>query len=182
MAETVFFTSDTHFGHKNITWLGRGRPFDDADAMTEGLVERWNERVHKGDRIYHLGDFSFMNKDRTQEVIHRLNGNIHVIRGNHDSGLDRFADQFASYQSYKEIKMGEQRLVLFHFPILSWHKAHQGSWHLHGHCHGNLPEDPNIPRIDVGVDCTNYAPISYEEVSELLTGRTWIPVDHHDAE
>lgn len=182
MSEEVFFTSDTHFGHKNICWLGRGRPFADADEMTEGLIERWNDRVSSGDRIYHLGDFSFMNKTRTAEVVSRLKGQIHVVRGNHDSGLDRFAGSFASYGAYKEIKMGEQRLVLFHFPILSWHQAHKGSWHLHGHCHGNLPEDPAIPRMDVGVDCTDYAPIHYDEVAAHLSGREWVPVDHHEAE
>ena len=183
MAERIFFTSDTHFGHANITTLGRGRPFASAEEMTEALVARWNERVKRSDRIYHLGDFSFLARARTLEILDRLRGEIHLVRGNHDRILDApvVARRFASYQDYKELAVGGQRLVLFHYPILSWHGAHKGSWHLHGHCHGTLCEDPTVARMDVGVDCTGYAPISFEEVSERLAGRRWVPVDHHGA-
>lgn len=179
MSESIFFTSDTHFDHKNIVWLGKGRPWDDALDMTEGLIENWNERVRRGDRVYHLGDFAFANKARTAEILKRLNGQIHFVRGNHDSGMDRFAGSFASYQSYKEIKVGEQRICLLHFPMLTWHKIHHGSWHLHGHCHGLLQFNDGAPRMDVGVDPNNYYPVAYEEVAERMTGREFTPYDHH---
>ncbi|MDA8313975.1 MAG: metallophosphoesterase family protein [Actinomycetota bacterium] len=182
MAENVFFTADTHFGHERLLTLGRGRPFSSAEAMTEALVERWNERVRRNDRIYHLGDLSFLNRGRTEQVLSRLNGQIHVVRGNHDHTLDRLQGRFASYQQYKEIKVGTRRLVLFHFPVLSWHHANRGAWHLHGHCHGTLAEDPAVPRMDVGVDCTGFAPISFEEVAGHLSGREWRPIDHHRSE
>lgn len=179
--ENVWFTSDTHFYHKNIVVIGKGRPWDDSDAMNEGLVEGWNASVARSDRVYHLGDFSFGNKAQTDEVIRRLNGQIHVVRGNHDSGLDRFADRFASYQTYKEIKLNEQRLVLFHYPIHSWHNAHHGALHLHGHCHGGLP-DNGSPRMDVGVDTHDYTPWHADEVFDRLLPRvgSWLPGDYHD--
>ena len=181
MAENIFFTADTHFGHERLLTLGAGRPFACAEEMTEALIERWNARVRRSDRIYHLGDFSFLPQSDTATVIDRLNGQLHVIQGNHDRTLDsgHIQRRLASYQQYKELRIGTQRLVLFHFPVLSWHHAHRGSWHLHGHCHGTLPEDPAIPRMDVGVDCTGFAPISFEEVAERLSGREWTPVDHH---
>lgn len=178
MSETVWFTADTHFGHKNIVWLGNGRPWDSWEEMTEGLVENWNANVKRTDRIYHLGDFSFLPKPKTVELIKRLNGQIHMVRGNHDGGLDSLAPMFASYQQYKEIKVGAQRLVLFHFPMLSWHKVHSGSWHLHGHCHGLLKRS-NGPMMDVGVDPNGYRPITYEEVAERLAEATWEAVDGH---
>ena len=31
----------------------------------------------------------------------------------------------------------------------------------------------------VGVDCTGFAPIAFEEVAERLSGRAWAPLDHH---
>ena len=183
MGETIFFTSDTHFGHERITVLGRGRPFGDAEEMTEALVARWNERVTRSDRVYHLGDFSFLGQAGTLAVVARLRGRIHLIRGNHDRVLDApaFAARFESRQDYKELSAGGQRLVLFHYPIASWNGAHKGSWHLHGHCHGSLAEDPAVARMDVGVDCTGYAPVSFEEVSERLAGRGWVAPDHHGA-
>lgn len=182
MPETVWFTSDTHFYHKKIVELGAGRPWPDADAMTEGLIERWNERVKPTDRIYHLGDFSFGNRDQTTEVLRRLRGNIHIIRGNHDSTLDSVVrahpELVESYQQYKEIKIAGQRLVLFHFPILSWHDVHHDSWHLHGHCHGQLRFEGGA-MLDVGVDVHGYAPVSYERIYDLLTGVEPVFFDHH---
>lgn len=183
MSEDIYFTSDTHFGHKNIVHIGRGRPWDDVEAMNEGLIERWNDRVRKQDRIYHLGDFSFANREITEGILRRLNGHIHLICGNHDRVLDGLlkgdtSGLVASYQDYKEIKVGDQRIVMFHFPILSWHQAHYGSWHLHGHCHGNLDFD-NGPMLDVGVDVHGFAPLSYDEVAVRLDRLRYQGRDHH---
>lgn len=178
----ILFTSDTHFWHKNIVHIGDGRPWPDSDTMTEALVENWNNTVGKTDRIYHLGDFSFGNRDQTLSVLQRLNGHKHLLRGNHDSTLDTVVRQnphlVESYDHYKEIKVAGQRLVLFHYPIVSWHDVHHGSWHLHGHCHGQLRFD-NGPMMDVGVDVTDYRPISYDEVAAKLSVIEPIYRDHH---
>lgn len=182
MPQTIFFTADTHFHHYNMAVRFRQGGWTDTEGMTETLIQNWNEKVKMGDRVYHLGDFSFGNRDQCQEVLTRLNGLIHVIRGNHDQTLDRVVrdnpELVESYDPYKEIKIGTQRLVLFHFPILSWHQMHYGSWHLHGHCHGNLKFD-NGPMLDVGVDCHDFAPIAYEEVQDLLRDRKVPSHDHH---
>ena len=173
----IFFTADTHFGHKRSLTLDAGSSISSAEEIDELLIERWNERVGLSDNIYHLGDFSFRSRERTERIIDRLNGRIHLVRGNHDQTLDSIQYRFASFQQYQEIRVGTQLLALFHFPILSWHHADRGAWHLHGHCHGELAEDPAIPRMDVGVDCTDFAPIAYEEVAERLAGRVWTPAD-----
>ncbi len=36
---------------------------------------------------------------------------------------------------YKEIKIGEEKVVLFHYPIKDWNGKDHGSIHLHGHTH-----------------------------------------------
>lgn len=152
------------------------------EAMNEALVENHNATVSKSDLIYHLGDFSWANAAKTEEVLRRLNGSIHLIKGNHDGSLAtvvrRNPKLVASFQSYKEIRVGQQRLVLFHFPILSWHQVHYGSWHLHGHCHGNLEFD-NGPMLDVGVDVHSFRPIEFDEVATLIKDRSPRLWDHH---
>lgn len=77
-----------------------------------------------------------------------------------------------------EFKKWVQPIILCHFPILSWDNMSHGSWHLHGHCHGSLP-DTGVKRIDVGVDCHNWYPISLEQVTKLMALRAVKPVDHH---
>jgi calcineurin-like phosphoesterase family protein len=57
----------------------------------------------------------------------------------------------------------------------SWDKAFHGSWHLYGHVHGRLmEEDAGNPRLlarDVGVDATNYRPLSFAEIAEYMAHR-----------
>jgi calcineurin-like phosphoesterase family protein len=43
---------------------------------------------------------------------------------------------------------------------------HHGAWHLYGHSHGALP--PYGKSFDVGVDCWNYKPVSFEQVQEKM--------------
>ncbi len=57
---SLYFTSDTHFGHKNIIQTCN-RPFASVDEMDEAMVARWNQRVGPDDTVFHLGDFCFRN-------------------------------------------------------------------------------------------------------------------------
>ena len=59
----IWFTSDTHFGHKNILKFCK-RPWDTVEEMVEGLIQNWNRVVGKDDLIFHLGDFAFATNGR----------------------------------------------------------------------------------------------------------------------
>jgi calcineurin-like phosphoesterase family protein len=52
--------------------------------------------------------------------------------------------------------------VLFHYPIEEWDNVRHGAMHLHGHVHARLP--PTRQRLDFGVDCWDFAPVSLREV------------------
>lgn len=180
MSQDIFFWSDPHWFHDRILEF-TDRPFDSLEEMNDTLIYNWNSRIRKHDHAYLLGDVCFGNRQETEQLIGRLNGRIHIVRGNHDYSLDRFSYLFESYDDYKEISIGGQKICLFHFPIESWHGALRGSWHLHGHCHGSL-DSPNGPRLDVGVDSVGLFPISFEEVRERVGDKIWTPVDHHGEE
>lgn len=202
----IYFTADTHFYHYNIVdlcgrdigkagWMNR----DDVVArMNEVLIARWNNYVRPEDTIYHLGDFAFCGKTRAQEVLEQLNGKKIWILGNHDYSLaDKVGVYFDEIYDYRVIRVHEKyqdddgewrqfhrKIVLCHFPIESWDGMGHGSWHLHGHCHGNLRNQRGL-RMDVGVDTNNLAPYSLDEITKVLTMRSVVlsndyqTPDHH---
>ena len=83
---SIFFTSDTHFGHEGII-RHISRPFPDSFTMDGELVRRWNSVVRPGDTVYHLGDLSFKGVGYTAHILEQLNGDIHWVLGNHDKAL-----------------------------------------------------------------------------------------------
>lgn len=178
----LFFTSDTHFSHAKIIEYCN-RPFTTADEMDEVLVANWNARVSPSDQIWHLGDFAFSDPTKTNDILKRLNGHKHFIKGNHDKVFRKnewLFNHFETVADYKEIKWNSQKIVLTHYPLLTWNGAHHGSWSLSGHCHSscNWYHDQTTS-YDVGVDNNNYVPISFEEVQTLMLNKTYKKVDHH---
>ena len=65
--------------------------------------------------------------------------------------------------------------ILLHYAMKIWRSSFRGTWHLYGHSHGSLPDDPNSLSFDVGVDCHDYYPISYKEVKAIMAKKTWTP-------
>ncbi len=183
----IFFTSDTHFNHSNIIKYC-GRPFADCNHMEEGLIERWNEVVKPEDDVYHLGDFAFCGTNKALEILHQLNGRIFLIRGNHDNFSQEVRDQFEWVKDYYRLTVKNffggkteynARIVLCHYPIESWDGMSHGSWHLHGHCHGSLKRNNLGKRLDVGVDCHHYYPLSFLEVYDIMASRNFQTTDGH---
>lgn len=171
MAKT-FFTSDTHFGHARIIDYVN-RPFHDVYHMDAELIERWNNTVRPEDTVYHLGDFALGTvANREHSGAWALNGTIHFIEGNHDSrarDIQSRTKRFASYKLMDEIEIEGQRIVLCHYALRTWHHEAKGVWHLYGHSHGQLPGYGKS--LDVGVDCWNFRPLSFEELKALMEVR-----------
>jgi len=167
--KNIWFTSDTHYGHKNIckatsSWDNKDtytRDFKDVPAMNDFMVNSINELVMPDDILFHLGDWVMGGYDNIWRFRKRLNVNeIHLILGNHDQHikknkvfqtlddtaiLDQFGDSaknmFTTIQDYLEIRVDGQLIVMSHFPMASWNELDRGSWMLHGHTHGMLFND-----------------------------------------
>lgn len=186
---TTWFTSDTHFGHRRLAELRGITPregYQLVSEMNQTIVNSWNTHVKKGDTVYHLGDFSFQNWRDVPLQRAALNGQIHLIAGNHDKPYRKkaeFRDLFVQIVDYHELKVDSKlleagKIVLMHYPLQVWNKSHYGSIHLHGHSHGSCP--PLGRRMDVGVDTRpGLAPWSLEEVLELLSASPPHQADHH---
>ena len=193
----IWFTSDTHFGHANIIrfvprpWLREG---DEVNGrwvnkkvaqercleMDDALIANWNERVKRGDIVYHAGDFAFCgSSEEIQRYLDRLNGTVFLVYGNHDKKNLCRKVKFAWQGERKTVKVGNQRIIVDHYAGRVWDKSHHGTWQLYGHSHGSLPEDYTSKSFDIGVDCHDYKPLNFEEVREIMKRYTFQPVDHH---
>lgn len=173
----IWFTADTHFGHRNICKYAN-RPFASIEDMDEAILQNINADVRPDDTLYHLGDFAFGRHRYYRERI--ACKNIVLVLGNHDRHIIEDRDGlFSSVHTLKEIKAGEQSIVLCHYAMRVWNKSHHGAWHLYGHSHGSLPDDPNSLSFDVGVDCTDFRPFDLADVARVMKTKTYRPVDHH---
>lgn len=188
-----WFTSDTHFGHKKIALI---RGFADADEMDNTLVANWNRQVAPSDTVFHLGDLSFMKTEPTLEVLKRLNGKIKLVPGNHDDpkmmaqAASRLGERFAILPPLATVKLSiaqpdgtseVERLVLCHFPMMTWNRSHFGVPHLHGHSHGSMRYPNPAAKIhDVGVDPNGLAPVSLDEILRIMSNKTIVSWDRHE--
>jgi calcineurin-like phosphoesterase family protein len=168
--KNVYFTADTHFGHKNIIKFCN-RPYDSVEEMDEGLIAAWNSIVKKTDVVWHLGDFSFYNSTKSAEILKRLNGTKALIKGNHDSQQAAWwFELWDAVYDYYEFRENKIRYKLFHYPIEEW----ANGIHYHGHSHGNMSRAiiPKPNRIDVGIDAFpdiyKYAPVHFDTLLEMI--------------
>ncbi|QJI52457.1 metallophosphatase [Psychrobacillus phage Perkons] len=173
---TIWFTSDSHFFHKNILSF-ENRPFDSVEEMNEGLVKAWNNVVNKTDQVYHLGDFVFHKYDNWVEILSQLNGEIVLCRGNHDDSkvVERLVNE-GYFKEYHEvgtyIKHNKHQMWLTHYPMDIGNRSRK--WSISGHIHST----PNKMLNQVNIGCDSQLvkllnkpfgqPISLEELTDYL--------------
>lgn len=184
----ILFTSDHHFFHKNVIKYSK-RPFSSVEEMNEVMIEKWNEKVNTEDVVYHLGDISLGNKHQTEYILGRLNGRIHLITGNHEHSSIKNKWRFESINGILHIKVpdsdvngGNQKITLCHYSLQVWKDSHYGSWCLYGHSHCSLAERKGFKSCDVGVDCWNFYPVTYDELKNKFSDKFYDyykPIDHH---
>jgi len=166
---TTWFSADFHLGHQNIIRYC-GRPFQTTGEMDAVILDRLNSSVKQNDVLYFLGDFCLGSADRVRHYRDRIRcRNIHVIEGNHDRVARRLTGVFLSWEKLAEIHVGQQRIVLCHYAMRVWHHRGRGVWHLYGHSHGKLPDDPASLSMDVGVDTHNFYPWQIGEIESIMT-------------
>ena len=185
----IFFTADTHFGHANIIKHCR-RPFASVEEMDAALIGRVNAVVGADDWLYHLGDFSFRSGDPGAYRARIRCKNLVLILGNHDPAFadgtarPEFASLFKAVHNLVKVNVQidgrAQLIVLCHYAMRIWDRSHHGAWHLYGHSHGSLSDDPHSLSWDVGVDTNAFSPLSVPQLAAIMARKRFVPIDHHD--
>jgi calcineurin-like phosphoesterase family protein len=179
--DKVFFTSDTHFYHKNIIKYCN-RPFDSVEQMNETLITNWNNTVPLDGVVILMGDFAFAGGDKIKAILKQLNGHKYLFLGNHDHQIN-FPREYPYFESVEEQgvirvegdpEIPTQDIFCNHYPMISWDGAHRGTWQCFGHIHTckekNMIKEIQSPnQYDVGVDFNDYTPVSFQKLKEIIT-------------
>ena len=190
----IWFTADLHLGHGNIIKYCN-RPFlsdsereqamhdrcggwnvscQTVQSHDDALIDAINERVAEMDVLWVVGDFSLAPLEQATAYRDRIRcREVNLVWGNHD--LPSYKDIFQRTMEQGMIKHQGQKIWLNHYPMRSWDKSFHGAWHLYGHVHGRLQEEdaanPRLLARDVGVEVTDYRPLSFEEVADYMAPR-----------
>lgn len=192
----IWFTSDLHFGHKNIIKFCN-RPWETTEEMDEALITNWNSVVGEKDIVFDLGDFAFATNGRWKDILQRLNGKHYLILGNHDVTRwpgDKTMELFDRVEQQMIIYIDNRCIYLNHYPYLcyggSWKNPEHAVWQLHGHVHtcpnSSGADDKRMIykfpyQYDVGVDNNNYVPVSWNQVKEHINKQVleWENTEKH---
>lgn len=186
---TIWFTSDLHFGHKNMCAEGLNfcdRPFATVAEMNEALVTYWNETVGEHDTVYVLGDLAMGKIDDSLAWAAQLKGYKRLLPGNHDrcwvgngakheKWIKPYADAGFPVTTEDHIVHIGRWFDLSHFPYSGdsededrypeFRPEDKGEWLLHGHIHDMWVRKDRM--INVGTDVWNYRPVSIDDLVEM---------------
>lgn len=174
----IWYTADTHLNHENIIRFC-DRPFRTARHMDDVLVANLVAKVGPKDDLYVVGDFAFAREEDRLYILSRFEqvpGRKHLVTGNHDRAWARELP-WASVSNLIELKDGGERVVLCHYPMITWNGARRGALQLFGHVHGNWRGSRNS--VNVGVDVWGFAPVTLKEAQRRAAT---LPVNLHWAD
>lgn len=175
---SIFMVSDTHFGHnKNFIFEPRG--FTTIEEHDETIIQNWNSVVKPEDEVFHLGDVFLVDNGHGMECLNRLNGHIHIIRGNHDS--ETRLELFKTSPNVVEVCDGKFfhfkkfHFFLSHFPCLTSNldidkPLFARTLNLCGHSHtqDSFADWDKGTIFHVELDTNNCFPWNVEEIIELM--------------
>jgi calcineurin-like phosphoesterase family protein len=167
----IHFIADLHSSHPKIVDICN-RPVSKEEHDEWLLKEVYNKYVDKKDEVYILGDVSLHNRKEAQKFVARMNGNKHLILGNHDKSVDHLGNwcEITQIKDFSYSRFGLNiHIVLCHYCLASYNRQIHGSWHLFGHSHCRPVEGQPKMSFDVGIDRIGFwRPYNLYEVCKIM--------------
>lgn len=168
----TWVTSDWHMAHAK-PFIYESRGFTLSHQHDEAVILNHNSVVRPNDIVWFLGD-AMLGPDQEYglECISRLNGQIHMIRGNHDT--DQKVAKYLTLPNVVQaglwanmIKKGKFSLYLSHFPchVGDPMLSKNGLWNLAGHTHSKDKfENGMFKCYNVALDAHNCFPCLLDDI------------------
>lgn len=195
--DKVFFTSDLHLGHKNISQDNVWDRVDTADnlrpwtvnEMDKYIIQHINDVVPYDGVLVHGGDWSFGGQDNIAKYRKQLAvDTIISATGNHDhwqkqNGWSHYGFHPVS-GDIVYLNICGQLICLTHYALRTWMQQHKGVWNLYGHSHGSLKDDVQQKSLDIGFDTClyghqKYTLYSFDELNSIMQTKETQIIDHH---
>ena len=127
--------------------------------MTDKMIEKWNAVVEPEDTVIHGGDFALGPKQLQTETFNRLNGQKHLVLGNHDGSVSRMKSiGFLSVQKF----WMEDCILVWHDPATVPPELYESCRiFLYGHVHSKSI-DLLAKSRNISTEVLNYTPILKE--------------------
>ena len=140
--------------------------------MDKKIIQNWNNRVSPDDTVLHLGDFCFKNSEggkpgegttkRAKHYLDQLNGNIIVVKGNHDGN-----NSMRTIINHMVIEYAGEEMFLCHDPD-DFSQSYKINLVGHVHTSWKIKKIGRTILVNVGVDAWNYMPINIQEIFKLI--------------
>lgn len=137
--------------------------------MNEALITNYNELVCNTDEVWFLGDLAMLNAGnvhKLETVINRLNGQKHLVLGNHDEYRPFTYVNMGFHTVHTAVKVEEFWLV--HDPAPAG--VYRDKQFLCGHVHQLFLRQGNA--LNVGVDVWDFRPVHIETIREFIKDET----------
>ena len=164
----TFVTSDHHFRDWKNCPLHEGSEEEESQH-----IALWNSVVGKDDLVLYVGDFyeSVLVTCKggvadLQDLLGKLNGQIVLIKGNHDK-MDDSVYRLAFKDVVLEMRIEEANLLLTHVPDRA--KLHPGERKIYGHEHrGYVPLPTTSDSICVCAKWHGWKPITLADALRIM--------------
>lgn len=165
----IWFTADTHFGHRKIPFYAKRKfcldkkelneleeiwnkktfsndyvpSWASISRMDDHLIKKINDYVKKEDVLFHLGDFCWNKKSKIAETAKKYREKINcnnIFLIMGNHDYPEIKNFFNDCYDIHDLKINSKHIVLSHYCMSFWNRSHNKSWMLYGHAHGTAED------------------------------------------
>ena len=178
----IWVISDLHLNHDR-KFIYQERGFKSIEDMNCAIIKNWNNVIAPSDDIYVLGDLCLGGSDsldKNKELIEKLNGTLHIVRGNHDTfarlEMYRGCKNVVEVENVIYLDYKNYHFYMSHYPTITSTLEKDSLEHcllnLYGHIHEKEHFYKDMPFMYcVGCDAHDCKPILLDDIIKEMKNK-----------